>query len=280
MQGEIMQDENRYCVYLHRRKDNNEIFYVGQGTIKRPYSATRKLKAWNTVVKDAGGFIVEIVKDCLSKEDALELEIEIIQEYKGSLVNLITSSSITKELDYETFNQKFFIDETSPSGLRFKIDVYAGKNYCSLSNAKNSVAGVKIVDGSWSITHEKRPVKVHRIVYLLANKKIDSSKVIDHINGNPSDNTIMNLREVSCKENRRNLKIDKRNLTGATGVSLHSNNTYRSSVTDLKGVRLTKSFSSSKYGEEEAFRLACQWRKEQIEQLNADGAGYTDRHGT
>lgn len=274
-----MQD-NKYCVYLHRRKDNNEIFYAGQGTLKRPYCATRKLKAWNKVVKEAGGFIVEIIKDSLSKEDALKLEIEMIQQYKDSLVNLTTSSSTTKELDYETFNQKFYIDESSPSGLRFKIDVYAGKNYCSLSNAKDSIAGVKSADGSWSITHEKRPVKVHRIIYLLANKVVDSSKVIDHINGNPSDNSMINLREVSYKENRRNLKIDKRNLTGVTGVSLHSNNTYRSSVTDIKGGRLTKSFSISKYGKEEAFRLACQWRKEQIEQLNANGAGYTDRHGT
>lgn len=274
-----MQD-NKYCVYLHRRKDNNEIFYAGQGTLKRPYCATRKLKAWNKVVKEAGGFIVEIIKDSLSKEEALKLETEVIQEYKSSLVNLVTSSSTTKELDYDTFNQKFYIDESSPSGLRFKIDVYAGKNYCSLSNPKDSIAGVKSADGSWHITHERKGVKVHRIIYLLANKTIDSSKIIDHINGNPSDNSLANLRQVSHEANRRNLKIDKRNSTGVTGISGDMKGTYRASVTDMRGIRLSKSFSISKYGKEEAFRLACQWRKEQIEQLNANGAGYTDRHGT
>ena len=95
-----MQNENRYCVYLHRRKDNNEIFYVGQGTTTRPYCATRKLKAWNAVVKQTNGFIVEIVQDCLSKSEALKLESDKIKEYKDLIVNLVTSSSLTKELDY------------------------------------------------------------------------------------------------------------------------------------------------------------------------------------
>jgi hypothetical protein len=277
--GEIMQD-SKYCVYLHRRKDTNDIFYVGQGTLKRPYVTTRKLKAWNDLVKQAGGFIVEIIEDSLSKEAAIALESIKIEEYKKSVVNLQTSSSKTKELDYDTFNQKFYIDETSPSGLRFRVNVYAGKNYNSLVNSKDSVAGILSPDGSWSITHKNKSVKVHRVIYLLANKSIDSSKIIDHINGNPSDNSLKNLRQVCSKVNRRNLKIDKRNSTGVTGVSSTIKNTYRASVLDESGVRLEKSFSISKYGKEEAFRLACEWRKEQIEQLNANGAGYTERHGT
>jgi hypothetical protein len=274
-----MQD-NKYCVYLHRRKDTNQIFYVGQGTSKRPYVATRKLKAWNDLVSKSGGFIVEIIADSLSKEQAVEIELVKIEEYKDLIVNLQTSSSKTKELDYNTFNQKFYVDETSPSGLRFKIDVYAGKNYRSLINSKDSVAGILSPDGSWSITHEKKPVKVHRVIYLLVNKSIDSSKIIDHINGNPSDNSLNNLRQVCSKVNRRNLKIDKRNSTGVTGVSLTVKNTYRASVLDESGLRLEKSFSISKYGKDKAFHLACQWRKERIEELNAQGAGYTARHGT
>jgi hypothetical protein len=280
MQGEIMQDENRYCVYLHRRKDNNEIFYVGQGTTKRPYVANRKLKAWNAIVKQADGFIVEIIQDCLNKQEALKLEYTKILEYKDISVNILASSSITKELDYNRFNSKFYVDEASPSGLKFKVDVYAGANYCSLSNAKDSIAGVKSKDGSWSVTDQNKSVKVHRIIFLLVNGSIDSSKVIDHIDGNPSNNLISNLRQVDHRTNRRNLKLDKRSKTKVTGVSLSSRGIFRASVINELGVRKEKSFSSSKYGEEEAFRLACQWRKEQIEQLNADGAGYTDRHGT
>lgn len=41
---------------------------------------------------------------------------------------------------------------------------------------------------------------------------------IDHINGNPSDNRITNLRDVSNLENGRNQRMPKNNTSGFTGV--------------------------------------------------------------
>lgn len=149
-----------------------------------------------------------------------------------------------------------------------------------MSNKVDSVAGVKSKDGSWHITHKRKPVRVHRVVFLLSNGFLDNSKVIDHIDGNPSNNSISNLRQVDHKINRRNLKLDKRSKTRITGVSLSSRGIFRASVTNELGVRKEKSFSSSKYGKEEALLLACEWRKEQIRRLNANSAGYTTRHGT
>ena len=43
---------------------------------------------------------------------------------------------------------------------------------------------------------------------------------IDHINGDPADNRIINLRAVSNVENGRNSKRSKANKTGVTGVFL------------------------------------------------------------
>jgi hypothetical protein len=48
----------------------------------------------------------------------------------------------------------------------------------------------------------------------------------------------------------------------------------------LTGKRKSKAFNVKEYGEQEAFRLACEYRAKMIEELNAAGAGYTGRHGT
>jgi arabinogalactan endo-1,4-beta-galactosidase len=67
------------------------------------------------------------------------------------------------------------------------------------------------------------------------------------------------------------------------GVSRCSNGAgnfyWKACWIDVNGKSRGKSFSISKCGEEEAFRLACDYRNQMIEQLNAEGAGYTERHG-
>lgn len=61
-----------------------------------------------------------------------------------------------------------------------------------------------------------RPVKAHRIIWELVYGKCVAE--IDHINGNPADNRLCNLREVSHAENGRNLKLKATNKTGVCGV--------------------------------------------------------------
>ena len=81
-------------VYKHIRKDTKEVFYVGIGkTIKRAYSSANRNKYWHNIVNKCG-YDVEIVKEDLTKEDAVKLEIDLIKNYgrkdlkEGSLVNL------------------------------------------------------------------------------------------------------------------------------------------------------------------------------------------------
>lgn len=75
----------------------------------------------------------------------------------------------------------------------------------------------------------------------------------------------------------------KNNRTGVTVVSISSRKrqTYvTATYVGLIGKNISKYFSVDKYGYDEAFRLACEWRKQKIAELNEQGAGYTERHGT
>jgi hypothetical protein len=81
-------------VYKHIRKDTNEVFYIGIGkTEKRAYSNANRNKHWHNIVNKYG-YIVEIIKTNLTKEDAIQIEIDLIKNYgrrdlkEGTLVNL------------------------------------------------------------------------------------------------------------------------------------------------------------------------------------------------
>jgi hypothetical protein len=62
------------------------------------------------------------------------------------------------------------------------------------------------------------PYKAHHIVWLL-NKGEWPKEEIDHIDGNPINNRIENLRLATRKQNSFNVSIHKDNLSGFKGVS-------------------------------------------------------------
>jgi hypothetical protein len=110
---------------------------------------------------------------------------------------------------------------------------------------------------------------------------INDGEFIDHINGNKLDNKLSNLRIVDGSGNQRNRKINSNNTSGVVGVSFNrSTKTWNARWYDLSKKKRYISFSARKYGYDEAFRLACEYRAKMIEELNRQGAGYTERHGT
>jgi hypothetical protein len=83
-------------VYIHKRNDNNQIFYVGIGSdtdYKRASDKKSRNRYWNFIVKKVG-FKFEIIEDNLSWEDASEREKYWIKIYgrkdlnEGILVNM------------------------------------------------------------------------------------------------------------------------------------------------------------------------------------------------
>ena len=68
-------------VYRHIRKDINEVFYIGIGKqSNRAYSTRIRNKYWKSIV-DKADYMVEIIKDGITWEEAKQLEIDLIKQY-------------------------------------------------------------------------------------------------------------------------------------------------------------------------------------------------------
>lgn len=68
---------------------------------------------------------------------------------------------------------------------------------------------------------ETHSIYAHQIVWVLTYGKMPEG-VIDHIDGNPQNNTVENLRDVSQKINCRNQRVSKANTSGVSGVSWYA----------------------------------------------------------
>lgn len=108
----------------------------------------------------------------------------------------------------------FEYNPSSPSGLVWKNTKGRGNNLV----LKGSFAGFKGSRKRWQVSHNKKVYFTHIIVWLFFNE-LDENKIIDHIDGNVSNNKIENLRSVPQKINCRNKRKQSNNTSGVTGVS-------------------------------------------------------------
>lgn len=92
---------NTFYIYIHRRPDSAEVFYVGKGTRtpKKAYgrscSGENRNPMWRRIVSKCGGrFDVEVLVDYFSEADAFSLERDLILQYgrknlgRGTLANM------------------------------------------------------------------------------------------------------------------------------------------------------------------------------------------------
>lgn len=86
-------------------------------------------------------------------------------------------------------------------------------------NGKN--AGCLSNDGYLRVRIDKKLYLSHRIIFLFNYGYLPN--FIDHIDGNPLNNKIENLRQATKKENAYNSKIFKTNTSGVKGVSWNKN---------------------------------------------------------
>lgn len=119
------------------------------------------------------------------------------------------------------------VPDITPSELRdaFDYDRYLGiltwRTKPSWGVSAGEVAGRLRPGNRYAkVRYKKRLHFVHRIIWAWWHGEWPSG-VIDHINRNPEDNRIFNLRDCPQHKNSTNSKMRKDNTTGFKGVCFH-----------------------------------------------------------
>lgn len=112
-------------VYLHKRKDTKEVFYVGISNgckkYKRAFSKYGRNKHWHHIVEKYG-YEIEIILEGISLEQAWQKEKELIKLYgrsdlnKGKLVNMTDGGESTINISEETRELLSIAGSKSPKG--------------------------------------------------------------------------------------------------------------------------------------------------------------------
>ena len=179
----------------------------------------------------------------------------------------------------------FYYDETSRTFLRWKVDIWTGRHRATKNVSAGDVAGSLIKNSSgriqcYRVSLNRKTINVHRIIWELIYGDIPKGMVIDHLDGNPLNNNIRNLKCKTQKHNSQNKTLSKSNKSGHNGIHFHKRNNYfyivAASIKNGKIVR--KSFPVHKLGYDKALSLALLAREDMISELNSSGEDYNFRY--
>lgn len=203
-------------------------------------------------------------------------------------------SRALKDYNSIDWDELFYYDASSPTGLRWKTDRYIGVDGCVLKAKTGEKAGSvhhqpKLNRSYATVSAENTNWFAHRVIWIMHNGRLPNDLVVDHVDGNPLNNDIKNLRAVPQKLNNRNASKRKDNTSGESGIYFTSVRSGKNSDKPLTYVtaswyeedkkRSCKHFPVHKLGLLPAFKMAVEYRRKMITDLNNAGAGYTEIHG-
>lgn len=247
---------NHFYVYLHKLKDTGEVFYIGKGTKNRKDISSGRSKDWNDRVENKEWFS-EIYAENLTASEAEKLETELIHKHRLTVCNI--RGKFQKIIfTFDEINNLLSYSEDSPSGLVWK------KN--------NKPAGWKCRKG-FLVEIKGKAIGAHRIIYLLFNGELNFNNPVDHIDGNPFNNSPSNLRNVSISINNKNRVMAEEPLVSRY-TTIDSSGWVLTYRTPEKRVKRT--FTDIKSGgADEAKRLCIEYKYSIKEYLLS--LGYTER---
>lgn len=162
------------------------------------------VKNYNADLLLHDGFITKDAVDLKELSTLVKNELSLEVEFSRELFDKIEKKMITQEYLKELFyyNGEDLIWKVTKA-KRIKVGTIAGNI--------NKVSGYRVivVDGKY--------YKAHRLIWLYHYGSFPDNS-IDHIDQNPSNNRIENLRDVTNQENHKNQSKYKNNTSGITGV--------------------------------------------------------------
>lgn len=115
-----------------------------------------------------------------------------------------------KDSNKDKWSEYFRLDTNSPSGIVW--------NKSGNNKKEGKPVGWLDDKGYWKCELFHQSVLIHRVVYFLNMGILNDSMVIDHIDGNSSNNSFSNLRMVTYADNCRNKKKQINNSSWFSGV--------------------------------------------------------------
>lgn len=142
-----MANANSKCfyVYLHRRKSDHIVFYVGKGTRRRANKHQARNPHWQATAKKHGWY-VEIVQDGLQEWYALELEQQLIAKYDSKKLTNRTTGGDGMWASYFTPELKKYLSKVHKTRKRKPMDEEHKRRLANM--AKERCTGVPIPEAT------------------------------------------------------------------------------------------------------------------------------------
>jgi hypothetical protein len=146
---------NNIVVYFHRNPIKNEIFYVGIGGKRRPFSKNSRTQHWyNTVNKY--GYTIEIIETNLTWEEACQKEIYYIKTIGkkingGTLINISDGGEGNVGLKHsDEYRERMKtwdhgIETRFKKGVHTSINTEFKKGFIPYNKGKGKIFGIKYI---------------------------------------------------------------------------------------------------------------------------------------
>ena len=112
----------------------------------------------------------------------------------------------------EELNRRYYIDSSSPSGLRNRISL------CNRALAHAVAGSISPALRYWRVNIGGKFYQVHRIIAALIYECDPGHNEVDHLDGNSSNNSPENLKLVNKSMNLHNANVRRDSKTGVKGV--------------------------------------------------------------